>query len=537
MTQDPSIPFPPTVPTLQPPPAPTQATPAWIVLPPFVEPIPERTAARVIVAAIAAGILGQMLFIGQQAGANVLIWVALVLAAAWSLRRPGARMDRYDLWLPPAALAFAAFIWLRDDAGLFLFDLAMAGALTLAGVVAIGGHPVTRRTWSGIAQLAGGAIAVAWAGGGSVADGFRPIARTVSVGGHATSARILRGLLIAVPLMLGFTLLFAAADGVFQSYVSSLMTLPLDPGELIARAVFAFALGWVFAGTMAAAWLSRERFRAPTSADVDTQSVPATRRRLGTIEALVVLVALDALFMAFVLIQATYLFPGSDPLATAGMTYSAYARRGFFELVAVAVLVGGLIIFLDAIVERRSAYFRIASGVLTVLTGAVLVSATTRLVLYQQAYGWTELRFYVLAAICWLAAGLFAALVALAVGRVSVMPKFMFGAALVVALVCNAIGPQSFSTARNLQRAIDPTSVPADGHVGLDTFYFESLGADSIPVMVASLGQLQPDQREELVRLLRLRARDLRLEAMDFGWPSWNLSKQHALEALAAAGF
>src|SRR5688500_4770669 len=83
--------------------------------------IAAKPAARAISLAVFAGILGQLLFVGQGAGINIAIWVALMLVAAWAVRPRVARMDRADVWLPTAALAFAALIALRDDAMLFTF--------------------------------------------------------------------------------------------------------------------------------------------------------------------------------------------------------------------------------------------------------------------------------------------------------------------------------------------------------------------------------------------------------------------------------
>src|SRR5205823_3431807 len=61
---------------------------------------------------------------------------------------------------------------------------------------------------------------------------------------------------------------------------------------------------------------------------------------IGRIELVVVLGALDALFLAFVLVQFRYFFGGANLVETsATLTYSEYARRGFFELVYVAALV------------------------------------------------------------------------------------------------------------------------------------------------------------------------------------------------------
>ena len=115
------------------------------------------------------------------------------------------------------------------------------------------------------------------------------------------------------------------------------------------------------------------------------------------------LIVLDVLFAAFVALQVAYLFGGLDTLAAIALTYAEYARRGFFELVAVVVLVGALVLGLEAVVAHRSRAYVVAILALVALTAVVLASSFLRLRLYQDAYGWTELRFYVLAAIGFLA--------------------------------------------------------------------------------------------------------------------------------------
>ena len=132
--------------------------------------------------------------------------------------------------------------------------------------------------------------------------------------------------------------------------------------------------------------------------------VPAGR--LGASEALVVLVVIDAVVGLFVGLQIAYLFGGQSTLVAAGMTYSDYARRGFFELVAAACLAGAVVVVLEATVARRSRPYLVALLGLLALTAVVLVSAALRLRLYQDAYGWTELRLYVLTTIVSLAVAL-----------------------------------------------------------------------------------------------------------------------------------
>src|SRR4030095_12680317 len=84
-------------------------------------------------------------------------------------------------------------------------------------------------------------------------------------------------------------------------------------------------------------------------------------RSLGVLEALVVLVAVDAIVGLFVGLQLAYLFGGLDTLAAAGMTYASYARRGYFELVGAACLAGGILVGIDLNIARRTrAYLVVA---------------------------------------------------------------------------------------------------------------------------------------------------------------------------------
>jgi hypothetical protein len=489
---------------------------------------------RILVASIGAGVLGQLLFFQEAGGINVPIWVSVVLAVALALRPASTRLDRADLWLPVGAITFAVFIALRDDASLFLFDFLACGAMTLAAVVAIGGQPVSRRAWGTLNHMAFGAVMVALGGAARVGAAAAPLIRRLPLGDHTTTAPIARGLLIAVPLVLFFALLFGSADAVFAKLVSQVFRVDLAVPELIGRVVFAAVLAWLFAGTMAAMTLSKERFGPSPESATSTQ---AARRTLGSVETLVVLLALDLVFAAFVLVQAAYLFPGADPLAVTGMTYSAYARRGFFELVCAAVMVGLVVLWLDAVVETKTNVYRVAAGVLVAFTGVVLLSAAVRLDLYQQVYGWTELRFYVLASIGLLAFGVVASAAGLVLDRVSTLPRVMLGAGLGVAIVCNVIGPQAFVTEQNLQRVINPALVPDGGYSGLDTWYLGLLGADSIAVMAAHLPQIQGEDGVHLRSALNIRAAELRETSAGAGWPSWNYGRQRAIDALTAAGY
>jgi len=510
----------------------TWAEPSVPLAPPLVEKVPPRVQTRIVAAAALAGFVGQLLVVGQTVGLNLLLWVALVLAAAWLLRRPTTGPAILDVWLPVAALAFAVFPALRSDGTLIPFDTLAAGALTLASVVAFGGTQLTRRSWAGLTKAGATAAWLALSGAAGLSLGTAPFRAMVHVSSASVAGRVLRGLGLALPLLVIFALLFSAADEVFAFYLRSAIGTQVAWDEVVVRALVAAAAGWLFAGTILATWLSREV--------VPATEIPATDSRwprLGAIEAVVVLLVLDAVFALFVLLQAAYLFGGLDTLAVSGMTYSEYARRGFFELVIVAVLSGAVVLALDATVVERSRIFRLAAAGLAVLTGVVLLSAVVRLGLYQAAYGWTELRFFTLAGISWLAVGVVVTVAGVLLERAGWVPRVMVGAGLAIALIVNAIGPQAFVASQNLARAIDPSLVPADGESGLDAHYLGSLGDDVVPVLAEALPRLPPGSRANVELELRERAGEIWSEYERLGWPSWNLARDRAMEALRAAGY
>ena len=142
---------------------------------------------------------------------------------------------------------------------------------------------------------------------------------------------------------------------------------------------------------------------------------------------------------------------------------------------------------------------------LVVLTAVVLGSALLRLRLYQEAYGWTELRFYVLAAILWLAIGCVLAVLSLGADRSHWLLHAMVAVSIVFGLAFNVIGPVRLVAEQNVERAVHPELVAPGGETGLDLAYLGTLGDDALPVLVENLCRLpgpgrRPPTREGLDR-------------------------------------
>jgi len=199
----------------------------------------------------------------------------------------------------------------------------------------------------------------------------------------------------------------------------------------------------------------------------------------------------------------------------------------------VAIAAGLVIVGLDVVVGRRSRAQLVASIGLLALTAVVLVSALARLRLYQEAYGWTELRFAVLVAIGWLGAAILAAGYLLAQRQTRWLLHVLGVTTIVAVLGMNLVGPGGFVAEQNLARAIDPSLVPADGSTGLDADYLMALGDAAVPPSVAALPRLSAPDRLAVEELLSARARHLAHDPWLAGWPSWNLDREQSRAALA----
>lgn len=471
-----------------------------------------RSAALVLVAALGIGLLGDALMHTNTPGVGWLLWLGVLLGVVALLRR---RLDVTASggwrWLGGVALLLGAgFSW-RDAPMLRELDL-FATLLVLSIPswhpldASLGRLPLR-------AGLGGSIVALVDAGLGA----YRLIGTDVrwsepsTVSGLRHVLAFLVGLAIAVPILLLFGALFTSADPRFGTVLQAM--LPLRPDQVVAHGMVAALLTWTVGG-----YLRGVVLRGPRGA------VPApVAPFLGVIEVATVLVLLDALFAVFVAIQLPYLFGGSERvLATAGMTYATYARRGFFELVAVTALVLPLLIALHVLMRptrlRAVMWFRVLAGTLLVLVMLVVASAAQRMGVYQSVYGLTVLRVNVLAFECWLAVALALFGVTVLLGRAD---RFAF--ALMAWGVIGTLGMHL----PDLEGDIVRHNV-AIAHQGrsIDLGYLAELSADAAPALVdAALGSgLEPAARAELARgLLSRYAGDATAD-----WREWRVSRAAA---------
>ncbi len=514
-----------------------------------------RVARRALVIGLVLGLLAEFALDGPALGLNVPVIVGATLIGAIAFRQPGRRFDPLDAWLPVGAIVLAALVAVRGDDFLAALDTLGATAFGGAAVIAIAGTPVTRRSVGAFVVASTWLCATAIVGVRRVLGSVRPRTGNDADGRWPRLAPLARGLTIGIPLALIFALLFASADPIFRQGLDDLFGLRLDLGSLPGRIVFGLAAGWLAIGVLAAVIDGAPVEASPAEVmpaalaasspdaaserpatepvDVGAELPRETGLRLGALEATVILILVDAVVATFVVLQVAYLFGGLDTMAAARLTYSDYARRGFFELVVAAVLAGAVVATIESLVRVRSRASLGASLGLLVLTGVVLVSATLRLSLYQGAYGWTELRFYVFTAIVYVAVALTLLGLLVILRRIPWLPHGLVALGFVGLVGLNLAAPGAFVAERNLERVLHPSLVPADGRTGLDAEYLAVLPDDAIPPIVDALQRLPDAEREVVNAILAGRLDALAGDpALTSPW-AWNLGRERAKSALS----
>jgi hypothetical protein len=475
-------------------------------------------------AAAALGLAGTWLLRVAPWGVGVPVWLVLLVAAAAAVAgRNRVRLERGGwMWLGVAVLFAGLLVW-RDSPVLLLLNvLAMLVALATAAAVFGGGR--LRRV--GVVEYVGWLLLAGLnAAAGALLLALRDV-RWMQMRESGPSDRamaVARGVLLALPLLLVFGVLFASADPVFER-----MTMRLFQWQV--ERVLETAFWTVFWGAIAAGYL-RQLFHActaplrlprlvPPSTAADRQALAPS---LGGVEVVVILSLLNTLFAAFVLVQLRYLFGGTELVhATLGLSYAEYARRGFFELVAAAALLIPVLLTLHALLGEESRYtgrFRMLSGLLVVLLFVVLVSAAERMRLYTLAFGLTELRFYASAFMVWIAAATLWFGSTVLRGRREWFMGGAITAGLTTIMVLNVVNPDARIAESVLHRGAERA----------DLAYLAELSSDAVPVLARDLARLNAPEGCPLV---------WRMAVSEWGphsrvetdWRSWNLSRARAAD-------
>lgn len=208
---------------------------------------------------------------------------------------------------------------------------------------------------------------------------------------------MLIGLVITIPLTAVVAVLLMSADNGVENMLSGLFDGVDNSGfwNIVKELIFALPLSMYIFGM----------FYTNTHCDedrrLDERSCIEKLFNMRFVSNLVCYTAVTPICLLYVLFfisQAQYFlsaFTGSLP---DGFTYSDYARRGFFELCAIAVINLAVLCFISLHSKKagreKPLMLKVYSLVLSIFTLILIATALSKMAMYIKEYGLTELRVY-----------------------------------------------------------------------------------------------------------------------------------------------
>jgi hypothetical protein len=470
-----------------------------------------------LAAVVLFGVAGNLLLRDGPVGIGVTLLLAVILGVViFHARRDrlltgqGARIT-----IGAAALFGLLYSW-RDVTPVSLLVLAVIGvSIVLTAASRLGRDPRDAYLWDYVLDAFNfgiSSIRLPFTLAFTAQDAMKSTNRPASATGFA----VLRGMLVAAPILVIFGALLVSADAIVEQILFRAFDFDVE------YAASHFIVFGVCAWGAATIW-----WQCLEGAAGNPVSGSGLRKALtwGAIEINVVLGLVTALFASFIAIQARYFFGGHERVLTkAGLTYADYARSGFFELATVAGIALALLVvcsqFIEPAAPSRRRAFKVLSAVFIVSVLVILASAFHRLSLYIDAFGMPRARVYAAAfMVCTGAIFLWLYVcVHFDHARQFAWGCVLFGYAATFALL--AANPDAMVARINMQRAIEGKS--------LDLDYMRTLSLDAIPPVVRALPRLGEAEQQRVRDFLDVHAAD----AADRSARTWTLGMSRASYAL-----
>lgn len=473
--------------------------------------ITEKSILPVMAGGLISGLLADLLLRSTPWGLNILLWViAFIAIAACLSRHYDYHLPRHVIYLAlPALFLAGCFVWRDSDTLKIINGVALCSLFSLAAQRRTSVNLVVGRISEYTVGLVQEWLAApfTWLQSSKIGFLFLNNSATGIVG---TPLAVIRGILISIPLLLLFGTLFARADASFEQMVANLLAFDLS-------AIYSMLL-WLPVCTLIGGGIL---LRIMLERECSDFSFDRSGVTMGMIETGIVLGVLNLLFFGFIVSQLGYFFGGSTVLVnTQGLSAATYARRGFFELSAVSLLVLPLLLTLHWVLHEESArfvrLFKVLSGSLVMMLFVIMASAMHRMYLYQHNFGLTELRLYTSSFMVWLALVFVWFLKTVLFDK---RERFTFGAlasGFIIIALLDFANPDALIVRMNTARSADNSVI--------DTNYLATLSSDAVPALIGALPKLDDSGRRMIISTLKWRMKSI--QAMD--WRSWNLSEQIA---------
>lgn len=330
---------------------------------------------------------------------------------------------------------------------------------------------------------------------------------------------VVKWVFMTIPILYIFISLFASSDLIFWNFVKNFFDLSFlfnfDVNIRIINIIFfSIIFIWFFSFLI----ITHFEFEKETEKEI----VFDNKKH---IEINIMLTSIVLLFITFVFLQINYLFAWEQAILSQWYTYAEYAKSWFYELIIIAIIVFILLWKIDDYLYSHkkvseSKTYKILSSMLIILTIIILLSAFYRLYLYENAYWFTETRFYsyVFIITLWLS------LIVILIRIYEFIKEWhfifsIFSLYLLSLFICNIINPESLITIHNLNKQYIWTQ-------RTDFSYIERRSADAIDNMLKSYDSSKGKDKISLKKELCSMLEDINENKAN--WKEFNFANYYA---------
>lgn len=325
--------------------------------------------------------------------------------------------------------------------------------------------------------------------------------------------KVFTGMVLSLPVLVLVLYLLSTADDQFKQMVGNLPEWlnQINPVTVF-RFIVVLAYTFVFFGILSV--LRRKKTK------VYENRPDSPLIQVDEVIALTILVLLNAVYVLFTIVQFHYFFGG---FLQESLTYAQYARKGFFELLAVSLINLSLTVAILARTgqpkPRLKKWLQAMVSLLILTTAVILTSSFLRMYLYEKAYGFTFTRVLAHSFMVFLAIIFAYTFVKIWMEKLSLF-HFYFISALIYYTAINVIDLDRLVVRENIARYEQTGKV--------DIQYLNQLSNTGI------LGLVQLYEKNPEIPGLKeiLQGRKNQTTVIEHPWQSTNLKQQEANAAL-----
>jgi hypothetical protein len=325
--------------------------------------------------------------------------------------------------------------------------------------------------------------------------------------------KVMVGIIFSLPVLVIVIALLSSADLVFGNMVKQIFS-NIGFADII---IHTLLIGFITILTFSFFW----GLTYSTRAQVPYRNIDP---KLDVISVLTGLCLLNIVYGVFSYIQFAYLFGSIFNLLPEGFTYAEYARRGFFELVVVAIVNVAIVLGslnLTKVAGIRSVKaFKILNCGLLVSTLVMLFSSFFRMYSYEEVYGYTYLRVFTHEFMLMLFFMLGITLYRVWSNKLN-LAKWYIVISLISYVIVNYINVDVFIAQKNMERYYKTGKI--------DVIYLSEMSYDTTSYLKELTNSQNLLISAEAQKAIEARNKTLAVEEK---WQSYNLSKQRAASLL-----